>query len=140
MLVRWNAAIPTLFSELEQSLLSDRAPRTAAATLVPRADILESKDEFVVRVELPGVKKEAVKITLENNILALSGEKHETPEAAEKTYHLREARYGQFERSFRLSEGIDRQHIKADYKDGVLFITLPKAKEAQAREIAISLN
>lgn len=140
MLVRWNAAIPTLFSQLEQSLLSDAAPRTAAATLTPRAEIIESKDNFAVRVELPGVKKEAVKITLENNLLTLSGEKRVEDEKKERTYHLRETRYGQFERSFRLSEGIDRQNIKAEFKDGVLEIALPKTKESLSREIAINLN
>lgn len=140
MLVRWNSALPSLFSELEKTFLSDCAPREAVNTFVPRAEILESTDNFIVRTELPGVKKDAVKITLDNNLLKLSGEKRHEEENAKKTYHLRETRYGQFERSFRLSEGIDRQHIKADFKDGVLEITLPKTKEAQSREIAIALN
>lgn len=140
MLVRWSPAIPALFSELEQNILSDCAPRQTSRNFVPRAEIIESKDHFFVRAELPGVKKEAVKITLENNLLTLSGEKLLAEASAEKTYHLRETRYGKFERSFRLSEGIDRQSIKADYKDGVLEITLPKTKESLSREIAISLN
>lgn len=140
MLVRWSPAIPALFSELEQSFLSDCAPRQTSHAFAPRAEIIEGKDNFTVRVELPGVKKEAVKITLENNLLTLSGEKRFEGENEEKTYHLREARYGQFERSFRLSEGIDRQHVKAEFKDGVLEIALPKTKESLSREIAINLN
>jgi HSP20 family protein len=140
MLVRWSPAIPALFSELEQSILSDCAPRQAARAFAPRAEISESKDNFAVRVELPGVKKDELKITLENNLLTLSGEKILRGEQEDQTYHLRETRYGKFERSFRLSEGIDRQSIKADFKDGVLEITLPKTKEALSREIAISLN
>ncbi len=140
MLVRWSPAIPSLFAELENSFFSDRAPREALATFAPRAEIIESKDTFIVRAELPGVKKDAVKITLDNNLLTLSGEKRYEEEKAEKTFHLRETRYGKFERSFRLSEGIDRQNIKADYKDGVLEIALPKTKEALSREININLN
>ena len=140
MLVRWSPAIPALFSELEQSMLSDCAPRQTSRAFVPRAEIIESKDHFFVRAELSGVKKEAVKITLENNLLTLSGEKTLFEEQEEKTYHLRETRYGKFERSFRLSEGIDRQNIKAEYKDGVLEITLPKTKESLSRDIAINLN
>ncbi len=140
MLVRWSPAIPSLFSELEQTLLSDCAPRQAASMFVPRAEIIEGKDHFIVRAELPGVKKEAVKITLENNLLTLTGEKRYEDEKAEKTFHLRETLYGKFERSFRLSDNIDRQNIKADYKDGVLEIALPKTKETQSREIGINLN
>lgn len=140
MLVRWSPAIPALFSELEQSMLSDCAPRQTSHAFVPRAEIIESKDHFFVRAELPGVQKEDVKITLENNLLTLSGEKAYQAGPEDKTYHLRETRYGKFERSFRLSEGIDRQNIKAEYKDGVLEITLPKTKESLSREIAISLN
>lgn len=140
MLVRWSPAVPALFSELEQSMLSDCAPRQTSRAFVPRAEIIESKDHFFVRAELPGVQKEAVKITLENNLLTLSGEKAYQAGPEDKTYHLRETRYGKFERSFRLSEGIDRQNIKAEFQDGVLEITLPKTKESLSREIAISLN
>ncbi|NUO82656.1 Hsp20/alpha crystallin family protein [candidate division KSB1 bacterium] len=140
MLVRWSPAIPSLFSELENTFLSDCAPRENVSTFVPRAEIIEGKEHFIVRAELPGVKKEAVKITLENNLLTLTGEKRFEDEKAEKTFHLRETRYGKFERRFRLSENLDRQNIKADYKDGVLEIVLPKTKETQSREIGINLN
>ena len=140
MLVRWSPAIPALFSELEQNILSDCAPRQTSRNFVPRAEIIESKDHFFVRAELPGVKKEAVKITLENNLLTLRGEKSLPESSTEQSYHLRETSYGKFERSFRLGEGIDRQNLKAEYKDGVLEVTLPKTKESLRREIAITLN
>jgi HSP20 family protein len=81
-----------------------------------------------------------VKLTLENNVLTLSGEKRYEEKRDEDNFHLRESRYGKFERSFRLTDNIDRGKIAADYKDGVLVITLPKTKESQSKEIAINMN
>jgi HSP20 family protein len=102
--------------------------------------VAENKENFVVRAELPGLKKEDVKLSLENNVLTLSGEKRYEDKRDEENYHLRESRYGKFERSFRLTDNIDRSKIAAEYKDGVLSITLPKTQEAQPKEIAIQVK
>jgi HSP20 family protein len=99
--------------------------------------VTENKDSFVVRAELPGIKQEEVKLTLEHNMLTLSGEKRYEEKSDEANYHRRESRYGKFERSFRLTDNIDRSNIVANYQDGVLSITLPKTKEAQSQEIKI---
>jgi len=140
MLVKWNPAA-TVFSELENALFRHwfNGNDTQLA-FAPEVDIVENKEGFLLRAELPGVKKDALKITLENGMLILSGEKRLDSDKDEKTYHLRETRQGRFERHFRLGEGIDRNNIKADYKDGVLTITLPKSKEAMSREIGITVN
>ncbi len=135
MLVKWNPLPASIFSDLEKAFWQD-----AAVEFAPRVDVVENKDKFVVRVELPGVKRENVKITLENQALILSGEKQRAQENGEANYHFREVAYGKFERRFRLGNNVDREHIKADFKDGVLEITLPKSAQAQSKEITISAN
>lgn len=140
MLVKWQPAA-SLFSDVEKAFLHNWfSDSDTAIAFVPRVDVLESKEGFVLRAELPGLKKDDLKVTLDNGVLTLSGEKRYETEKDEMNYHLRETRQGKFERRFRLREGIDRNAIKADYKDGILTLSLPKSKEALSREIAINLN
>lgn len=137
MLVKWNTVTPTVFSDLEKAFVNTFLDDTEVA-FKPRAEVTESKDNFVLRVEVPGVAKEDVKLVIDNNLLTISGERKRDEASEETTYHLRELRFGKFERRFRLSNGIDHGAIKADFRNGVLEITLPKSKEARSREIAIS--
>lgn len=142
MLVKWNPIPAAIFSEFERALWRDwNGDREAAADdFSPRVDVIEDKDKISVRVELPGVKRENVKVTLENQLLTVSGEKQREKESKEASYHRREVAYGKFERSFRLGNNIDRERIQADYKDGVLEITLPKTAQAQSKEIEIRMS
>jgi HSP20 family protein len=142
MLAKFNLApAPSFFSMFERPLLRDLFEgETQVVAYAPRVDVVENKENFVVRAELPGIKKEDVKLTLENNVLTLSGEKRYEEKRDEDNFHLRESRYGKFERSFRLTDNIDRSNIAADYKDGVLTISLPKTKEAQPKEISIQVK
>jgi len=142
MLTKFNLApVPSFFSVFERPLFRDLFEGDMqVVTYAPRVDVVENKENFVVRAELPGMKKEDVKLTLENNVLTLSGEKRSEDKRDEDNFHLRESRYGKFERSFRLTDNIDRSNIVADYKDGVLTISLPKTKESQSKEIAIKMN
>jgi HSP20 family protein len=140
MLVKWHPAA-TIFSDVEKAFLRNWFTESdTAVAFAPDVDVLENKDGFVLRAELPGLKKDDLKITLDNGVLTLAGEKRYETEKDEKNYHLRETRQGKFERRFRLGEGIDRSSIKADYKDGVLTLSLPKSREALSREIAITVN
>jgi len=142
MLTKFNLApVPSIFSVFERSLLRDLFDgEERVVTYAPRVDVVENKENFVVRAELPGMKKDEVKLTLENNVLALSGEKRHEEKRDEDNYHLQETRYGKFERNFRLTDNIDRSNIAADYKDGVLTIILPKTKESQSKVIAIKMS
>ncbi len=142
MLTKFNLApVPSIFSVFERPLLRDLFDgEERVVTYAPRVDVVENKENFVVRAELPGMKKDEVKLTLENNVLSLSGEKRHEEKRDEDNYHLMETRYGKFERSFRLTDNIDRSNIVADYKDGVLTITLPKTKESQSKQIAIKMS
>jgi HSP20 family protein len=102
----------------------------------PVAEIRESKDVFSITLELPGIPKDAVKITLKEDVLLVEGERKES-EASSEGYFRSERRYGAFSRAFRLGKLVDQTRISADYRDGLLELTLPKAEASKPREISI---
>ena len=102
----------------------------------PHVDIIESADNYLFSFEIPGAMKEDVKIWLEDDILTVSGEKKE--ELAEgETRLLSERSFGKFEMSFRLPGGIDGSKIKAEFVNGLLMVTVPRAAEAKPKKISI---
>jgi HSP20 family protein len=103
----------------------------------PNVDILENEDSFEIHAELPGVKQDEVKITLENNVLTLSGEKKQEVKEDKDNYCRVERSYGRFERSFSLPNSVKAENVHASFEDGVLKIRLPKAETAKSRTIAI---
>lgn len=108
---------------------------------VPTTNILENKDTFELDIAVPGMKKEDFKISHENNILTIFSEKKEEKKEEKKNYTMREFSYGTFSRSFTLPESIENEKINAEYKNGILKITLPKKDEAKLnlkKEIVIS--
>jgi len=107
---------------------------------IPRADVSERGDAYVIKAELPGVSKDDVKITLDENVLTVKGEKKQEKEEKDRNYHRVERSYGSFERSFRLPTSVKSDKIDAMYKDGVLTITLPKAEEAKPKEIEVKVS
>ena len=103
----------------------------------PSVDVLEDEDKYVLKADLPGVDKKDVKIEYKNGVLTISGEKKSEDEEKKEKYYRRERCYGSFRRSFNVGDGIDTGKIKADYKDGILSLSLPKKEEEKAREIQI---
>lgn len=104
----------------------------------PRVDILETPDhEFVLKAELPEMKREDISITFENQILTLSGERKATLDATAGTMHHTERPYGAFSRSFSLPATVDGHRIAAAYKDGVLTVRLPQREDAKPKQIQI---
>jgi HSP20 family protein len=91
-------------------------------------------------MELPGVNKDEVKITLESNILTIRGEKKQEKETKKENYHRIERSYGSFERSFTLPTSVKSDKIDAAYNNGVLQITLPKVEEAKPKQIEVKVN
>jgi HSP20 family molecular chaperone IbpA len=119
--------------EVEESGAERTRDRPA---FVPRADIYETDDEIFVVADMPGVDESSLDITLENNVLTINGYvEPSAPEGYSLVYS--EYREGDYVRSFRLSDEIDREDIEATLKDGVLMLTLPKVKEARMRKIAV---
>ncbi len=106
----------------------------------PRVDIMEKDNEYIVKAETPGMKKDDIKITMQDNVLSIKGEKKEEVKEEDKNYHLCERRYGKFVRSFRLPTPVEAKKINASYKDGILSIVLPKSEEAKPKEIEIKMN
>jgi HSP20 family protein len=106
----------------------------------PAVDIAERDDEYLVKVELPGVSKDDVKITLESNILTIRGEKKQEKETKKENYHRVERSYGSFQRSFTLPTTVKNEKIDATYKEGVLMVSLPKAEEAKPKQIEVKVK
>lgn len=113
---------------------------TFASQWAPRVDVVEQKDAYMIKAELPGVSKNDVKIVLQENVLTIKGEKKQESEQKDSDYHRIERSYGTFERSFTLPTGVRSDKIDATYKDGVLTITLPKAEEAKPKEIEVKVS
>lgn len=104
-----------------------------AGTSIPAVNIKESKDDFVVEVAAPGMRKEDFKVELNNNVLTISSERKQEETDNNEKYSRREFSYQAFSRSFTLPEIVEADKIKARYKDGVLNLTIPKKEEAKPR-------
>lgn len=104
----------------------------------PAVDIRETGDAYVVSAELPGLSKEDVNITIENNVLKLTGERRFEKEVEEEEYHRVERAYGSFSRAFSLPTRVDAERVEASFQEGILTISVPKAAEARPRKIEIS--
>jgi len=109
-------------------------------TWSPAVDLAEREDEFTLKVELPGVNKDDVKITMQDNMLTIRGEKKQQQESKEGNYYHLERSYGSFQRSFALPATVKGDKIEAMYRDGVLSITLPKAEEAKRKEVEVKVK
>ena len=110
---------------------------SAAATWVPPVDVLEEAEVIRIVAEVPGVKPEDVKISVEGNVLTIQGTKEQVAEEKTERVHRYERTYGAFERTFTLPATVDAEHIKASYDKGVLTVTLPKVEKAKPRQIQV---
>ncbi len=104
----------------------------------PPLDVEETDKQILVRAEIPGVKADELDLAIQNGSLVISGEKKEKQEHEEKGYLYRERRYGSFRREVSLPSAVDDQNVKAEYKDGVLHVTLEKSQEALPRKIQVT--
>ena len=105
---------------------------------MPLVDINETKDAFVVKAELPGVEKEDVSVKIDNGVLTIRGEKK--VETEDKKQHRVECAYGSFIRSFTLPQTIKSDKIEAEYKNGILHLTLPKSEESKPKQIEVKIT
>ena len=142
----WNP-----FRELEE--MSDRLNRVVArvpqgsngneamttADWTPPVDISETTAEFVIQVEIPEVKKEDVRVTLENGVLTVRGMRRQEAEEKGRKYHRVERSYGSFVRSFSLPNEVNDAQVQADFKDGILTLHLPKSEKAKPKSIEVKV-
>ena len=106
----------------------------------PAVDVAERDNEYQVKVELPGVSKDDVKITMQDDILTIRGEKKQEKESKASSYHRVERSYGSFQRSFTLPTSVRHDGIEASYREGILTITLPKAEESKPKQIEVKVK
>jgi HSP20 family protein len=136
MLVRWDPFDE--MSRLHDHFLSGRGLSKQAFQVA--VDIREEDDAFFVDAEVPGLTAEDVNIDVEKNVLTIRGERKVEKEESEGTYRRVERHYGGFSRSFSLPENVDADHIRADLKDGVLALRLPKKEAPTPRSIAVNAS
>jgi HSP20 family protein len=119
----------------------DRSSQEGSLTTwAPAVDIFETEHELVVKADLPDVKPEDLDIRVENNILTIRGERKFEKKVTEDKYLRVERSYGSFSRSFSLANTVNTEAIKADYKDGVLTLSIPKREEAKPKQIKVQVG
>jgi len=106
----------------------------------PLADITEDDKEYVIKAELPDVKKEDVKVTVENGVLTIAGERRFEKEEKKKKYHRVERAYGSFVRSFALPDLAESDRVKAEFKDGMLTVHVPKSEKARTKQVEVKVS
>ena len=121
----------TLNSVFGNQLFSNWENMNLTKSYTPKVNITEDRDNFNIKMELPGLTKEDIKLSVENNVLSVSGSKKEETKTEDKNVIVNELFYGEFSRNFNLSKDIKIEAIDAEFKDGILNITLPKVEEAK---------
>ncbi len=144
-LVRWDPFrdLETLRDEVERvfdTFFGRRGLVGREPVFIPAIDVEETDDAFIVRAELPGMKKEDIKLTITEDSLTISGERKRAKEEKNKTYHRMEIAYGKFVRTIEFPVDVDPKKAKAVYKDGILEITVPKSERAKPKEIEIEIK
>lgn len=143
-LVRFNPArsIFSLKSDMDRlfdNFFSDSSDTTDSYyDVIPQLDIEENEHEFNIYAELPGMKKDDIKITFENNYLTISGEKK--AKENQDNFHHTERRFGKFNRSMGIPSGVMLDKIEAEYEQGVLSVKIPKAEESKPKQIAVKVK
>lgn len=140
-LIRWEPAREMMtLREAMDRLFDDAFTRPLSLRdgwSVPAIDMYQTDDEIVVKAALPGVKADEVQINITGEVLTLKDEMKHEEEKEEKAWHIREQRYGSFERSIVLPTDVVADKAKADFENGILTITLPKADEVKPRTITV---
>ncbi len=136
-IVRWDP-----FRELTQmqgqlTRLADQMWGGREESWLPAVDVFDKPDAVVLKAELPGMSPDDVQLEVEDNVLTLKGERRFEEETDDERYHRIERRYGSFQRSLALPQGALAEEISADYADGILTVTVPKAEEVKPRQIPV---
>jgi HSP20 family protein len=151
-LVKWNPARELLNVEREFNKLfntfnqrfgfddSTMNEELENAVWSPLTDISENKDQYILKMDLPGVSKENLKLSFHDGELIISGERKQEKEDKDSKYHRIERTYGKYFRSFTLPQTIQADKINAEFKDGQLTITVPKSEEAKPKELEIKVK
>jgi HSP20 family protein len=145
VLVRWDPwrEIEDKFHRYTKAVGQPQAGSQGALATgewVPRVDIAETEKAFLIKAEIPEVNKEDVKVTVDNDVLTIRGERKREKEEKGKTFHRVERYYGSFTRSFTLPDNVDETKIKASFKDGMLNLQIQKTEEAKPKSIEVKVE
>lgn len=110
------------------------------ADWMPSVDITETDTAYLIKGEIPGVSKEDVKVTIEDGMITMRGERKQEKEEKDKKFHRIERSYGSFLRSFRVPDDVDESAVKAEFKDGMINVTLPKSGKSKTKLINVSIT
>jgi HSP20 family protein len=149
-MIRWNPfrdmedlqrRLSSVFdlSPLRHAALTPSEENITVPEWSPAVDILEDEKEYLIKVELPEVKKENVKVTVEGGTLTISGERKAEKEEKGRRYHRVERYYGSFDRSFSVPDDADDTKVSAEFKDGVLLVRLAKSEKAHPKQIEVKV-
>jgi len=148
-LIRWNPShlrvrdLDAFHDEVNRLFGDLLAPAAGAAGLdvfVPATDVEETPDQFVLRLDVPGVSQKDVKVAILGDTLTIRGERKSETETKDSSVYRRERRFGGFERAFKLGRAVRAEQVQATYRDGVLEVRVPKSEEARVREIEIQVQ
>ena len=146
-IIRWDPFRDVLsFQNRMNSLFQDytrgsgESEAVTTASFVPPVDVYEDEHKVVLKLEVPGIKQEDLKINVENNSLTISGERKFEKEEKEENFHRIERRYGNFYRAFTLPSTVDAENIHANYDSGILKVEMLKKAEAKPKQINVSIG
>lgn len=144
-ITRWDRLhnLSTLEEQVNRLFDSKFSQNGDTATLtawVPSVDVYETENELVIKADLPEIAEKDIDVRIENNTLTVRGERKLEQKVREENYLRMERSYGAFSRSFSLPNTVDTQAIKAEYKDGVLSVTLPKRAESKPKQVKINVT
>jgi HSP20 family protein len=128
------------FNRLFSDSFRNQADESALTTWAPAVDIYETPNELVVKADLPDVNEQDIDVRVENNLLTIRGERKFEKSVSEDNYLRVERTYGAFSRSFSLPNTVNAEAIGAEYKNGVLTVTLPKREESKPRQVKVTVN
>ena len=146
---RWNPfkeleemekRLSSYFGQAPTAGNSDKKEAITVAEWSPLVDISEDDKEYVIKAEIPEMKKEDIKLNVHNDVLTITGERKYEKEEKNKKYHRVERAYGSFMRSFTLPEDADGSKVTAEYKDGLLKVHLPKSEKAKPKAIEVKVS
>ena len=135
-----QSRLSTLFGRAPVKKDGSRQEALRVTDWAPLVDISEDPKEYLIKAELPEVKKDEVKISVQNDVLVLSGERKYEKEEKDKKHHRIERAYGSFSRSFTIPEDADAEHIAAEFQDGLLKVHLPKTERTKPKTIEVKVS
>lgn len=144
-IMRWEpfrnlSSLQEQVNRLFESSFPSRGDESALTAWAPAVDVYETENELVIKADLPDVTEKDLDVRIENNMLTIRGERKFEQKVKEESYLRMERAYGSFSRSFSLPNSVNTEAIKAEYKDGVLNITLPKRAESKPKQVKIAVS